>query len=536
MFGDKSRCLITIIVALILTISLSNSAIAVDLTFGDWATAQGYTPPGATNWVCDAGGKAITSADGANSYTNLQELRLDNNQISSLSANQFLGLTNLLELNLWGNQISSISADQFQGLSNLQHLQLGDNPIASLSANQFQGLAALDFLSVSNSQITSVDANAFLGLGNLTVLFLDDNPMSSLSANQFQGLGNLGELFIQGCSVSSLDANAFQGLTNVWNLALAGNNISSLSANQFQGMTSLLYLDLGSNQIAALSPNMFQGLANLDSLDLDVNQISSLSANTFQGLTNLDKLYLENNQISSLDLTGFEATALTRFDIETNPIADVVLADATLSQITFDTLMIGHETYSPLIGIAELAGIGSVDLSGADISGVDQLDEMFGMADLDTLILTDALFSGAVIAAGYGEVWDLISALEGNALDALTVNQQLYAAMQTNLDAWDAGVDNVLTVVPEPATPGDFDGDNDVDGTDFGLWQGGYPTASGASLGDGDADGDGDVDGVDFGIWQANYPTNLGGATAIPEPATLGLLLLGGLALLRRRR
>ena len=84
--------------------------------------------------------------------------------------------------------------------------------------------------------------------------------------------------------------------------------------------------------------------------------------------------------------------------------------------------------------------------------------------------------------------------------------------------------------------PGDFDLDGDVDGVDFGKWQTGYPMASGASLIDGDADGDGDVDGVDFGIWQENYPTNLGGSATIPEPATLALLLVGGLAILRRRR
>jgi hypothetical protein len=81
------------------------------------------------------------------------------------------------------------------------------------------------------------------------------------------------------------------------------------------------------------------------------------------------------------------------------------------------------------------------------------------------------------------------------------------------------------------AMPGDFDIDGDVDGVDFGIWQVGFPMASGALLGDGDADGDGDVDGIDFGIWQANYSTIM-----TPEPATLGLLLLGGLALIRRRR
>ena len=89
--------------------------------------------------------------------------------------------------------------------------------------------------------------------------------------------------------------------------------------------------------------------------------------------------------------------------------------------------------------------------------------------------------------------------------------------------------------IPEfAALAGDFDGDGDVDGVDFLYWQAGYPTASGASHGD--ADDDGDVDGVDFGIWQANYPTNLGGSAAIPEPTTLGLFVIGGLALLKRRK
>ncbi len=100
------------------------------------------------------------------------------------------------------------------------------------------------------------------------------------------------------------------------------------------------------------------------------------------------------------------------------------------------------------------------------------------------------------------------------------------------------GADNFemynITIV-EPLA-GDFDADNDVEGTDFGFWQTGYPTASGATLADGDADGDGDVDGTDFGLWQANYPTNMGSAAAIPEPATLGLMLVSGLALLHGKR
>ncbi len=102
---------------------------------------------------------------------------------------------------------------------------------------------------------------------------------------------------------------------------------------------------------------------------------------------------------------------------------------------------------------------------------------------------------------------------------------------------WDTTVDNFQSgTVEQPELPGDADADNDVDGVDFGLWQAGYPMASGATLADGDFDGDGDVDGVDFGLWQAAYPTNVGGAGTLPEPATLAVLALGAIGFLARRR
>jgi hypothetical protein len=65
-----------------------------------------------------------------------------------------------------------------------------------------------------------------------------------------------------------------------------------------------------------------------------------------------------------------------------------------------------------------------------------------------------------------------------------------------------------------PPTPGDFDGDHDVDGADFVAWQTNFPKASGATRAQGDADGDGDVDGADFVVWQTNFPTSPGSAIA----------------------
>jgi hypothetical protein len=98
----------------------------------------------------------------------------------------------------------------------------------------------------------------------------------------------------------------------------------------------------------------------------------------------------------------------------------------------------------------------------------------------------------------------------------------------------------------------DFNEDGDVDRDDFLLWRTGFSKASGAVKMDGDADNDGDVDGRDFLVWQNQFPSSGGGgtdvgaaflyelggpfaATAVPEPATIALLLFAGVGVALRR-
>jgi hypothetical protein len=57
--------------------------------------------------------------------------------------------------------------------------------------------------------------------------------------------------------------------------------------------------------------------------------------------------------------------------------------------------------------------------------------------------------------------------------------------------------------------PGDGNGDNIVDGEDYGIWQNGY-NHPGASILTGDYNGDGVVDGEDYGTWQNNYNRTAG--------------------------
>ena len=95
-------------------------------------------------------------------------------------------------------------------------------------------------------------------------------------------------------------------------------------------------------------------------------------------------------------------------------------------------------------------------------------------------------------------------------------------------------------VVPDPATMGDTNGDGIIDELDLGnlvAQLGGLPGVESA-----DFNGDNFVDLEDFALLRENFgfgvvsaPNAEFGATT-PEPGTLGMLALGGLALLSRRR
>jgi hypothetical protein len=72
------------------------------------------------------------------------------------------------------------------------------------------------------------------------------------------------------------------------------------------------------------------------------------------------------------------------------------------------------------------------------------------------------------------------------------------------------------------AKPGDFDGDGDVDGADFLVWQrGGSPNPLSAA---------------DLATWKGNFGSAVAAAGAVPEPGTLGLALMAGIVAGLRRK
>ncbi len=96
----------------------------------------------------------------------------------------------------------------------------------------------------------------------------------------------------------------------------------------------------------------------------------------------------------------------------------------------------------------------------------------------------------------------------------------------------------VLNFLDVPPFNSDWNMDDIVNGDDLAIWRAnfGMMVPPGTM---GDADGDGDVDGADFTIWQRQLgtdPVAAPAAGAVPEPASAALLLLVALAFAARRR
>jgi hypothetical protein len=88
----------------------------------------------------------------------------------------------------------------------------------------------------------------------------------------------------------------------------------------------------------------------------------------------------------------------------------------------------------------------------------------------------------------------------------------------------------------EVLLPGDSNFDHQVDVVDLGILATNYGALSGVSVQNGDFNGDGTVDVVDLGLLATSYGQSYSAGDIVPEPASLALLMFGGLMANRRKR
>ncbi|XP_066517496.1 toll-like receptor 13 [Hoplias malabaricus] len=228
----------------------------------------------------------------------LETLRLESNNIRSISENELINCTGLRVLDLAENSLTEITTSAFRSMTNLSTLGLCHNKLRNVSF-AIRNISTLEFLDLSYNSITTLSSHDFTNLTNLGTLHIYNNPLLSVERSAFQDLHNINALFVGSTELLTLKGYFRNGLQNLKHLNAPRNKLNSIHRGDLEFLQSLIFLELPDNQIRKIEEGAFKGLHNLSVLNLQSNKITqtSISASVFSGLTNLKELVLNNNRI-----------------------------------------------------------------------------------------------------------------------------------------------------------------------------------------------------------------------------------------------
>lgn len=261
-------------------------------------------------------------------HTKLKDVRLSNNELTSVHSDTFKSLSSLDTVLLSNNRIKNIQTDSFNDLSNLSKIILSDNLLSHISPRTFANLPSLTKLDLQNNLLTQFSFGYFANVSSPLQLNLSRNQITTCSA----------DLKILNVQVFDLRYNnlarvpkCLENVALLRKLYLDFNLIPSLEQNGFMHLTSLEQLTLQQNKILYVHKKAFFGLQNLQILDLSKNLISQLHMGQFSNMPKLRILNLSKNDINYLPKDIFSNTLLEMLDLSDNSF--VVVPSLSLSDV-----------------------------------------------------------------------------------------------------------------------------------------------------------------------------------------------------------
>ena len=176
----------------------------------------------------------------------------------------------------------------------------------------------------------------------------------------------------------------------------------------------------------------------------------------------------------------------------------------------------------------KITGTGTLDLAGdfnfdfATVPAGTVLGNQWQIVDVGTLAET------------YQSTFSVTSSLGAFAADA--GGDKWTKQIPSTSNAYEFTESTGILKVVVGLAPGDTNNDFVVDAADYITLKRNMGTTTGAGAAAGDFDGDTDVDWDDLQTMITALNSGGGQSPAVPEPATLGLLAIGALAVIRRRR
>ena len=248
-------------------------------------------------------------------FSYLKKLGLQNNKIKNINDDAFKYLSKkLTDLNLRGNELLSLPKS-LRSLSNLQHLDIRDNNLKSLSENQFSGMYNLKELHIFNEDenhlklLTMIDVhknmidvhkNTFRYLPALQTLFLHYPNCILNEFPDLEGSFSIERLSIRNITGLHIPSNFCDKMKKLHSIFV--NNCTMDNFPSLNNCAALRTIDFTANQIKHITNTAFSSLPLIESIEVleSNNGILSIGLNAFSGLPSLKEL-----KISHFDLNNF---------------------------------------------------------------------------------------------------------------------------------------------------------------------------------------------------------------------------------------
>lgn len=242
---------------------------------------------------------------------------------------------------LIGNLIADINEGDFTfAYSNITNIELSENMISTLSADAFANLTSLDILSVNYNQITAVDNEFFDRISSLYTFYFEGNLCADAAFNNIRSIDQgdiIAETFDRcyynffepeiteactfvedeelgyTCVLSdvtflnfrdkfAIDGTHIETRTNddVTAVRITNSNFARVPPTIFRTFPALESFSLTNSGLETVNAGTFEECGQLRNLDLSGNSIRQLAIDSFQNCYTVDRIILDDNRITEI--------------------------------------------------------------------------------------------------------------------------------------------------------------------------------------------------------------------------------------------
>ncbi|KAJ8416377.1 hypothetical protein AAFF_G00356650 [Aldrovandia affinis] len=231
--------------------------------------------------------------------TGLQELYINHNLISHIAPGGFLGLWSLLRLHLNSNRLRAISGQWFEDTPRLEILMIGENPIVKILDLNFKPLAGLRTLVLARMNLSEIPDRALIGLDSLESISFYDNAFARVPHAALKTVQSLKFLDLNKNPIQRIQRGDFVDMLHLKELGINSMpELVSIDSFALSNLPELTKIEATNNpKLSYIHPNAFYKLSRLETLMLNSNALSALHRITVESLPNLREVSMHSNPI-----------------------------------------------------------------------------------------------------------------------------------------------------------------------------------------------------------------------------------------------